>query len=233
MEKSSELVERALELWPRVSEDARPAGVDHVDLLSDGGPGVRDLGPVAAIGGPVPPRARRGRPRLRSAAVRVAAVAPGPRPAGLNRAPEAIETAERALAMLPEEEGARERASLLAWLGRTRWLRGRYRDAIADAEVALAAAIEAGDRSSESEVLNTLGMAQIVLGEVRRGGRPPAPGDRDRAGNRGRRRHQHRVREPGRPARARGSHPGGGAGRQGGARADPEAVHARPTTGSR
>ena len=35
--------------------------------------------------------------------------------------------------------------------------------------VALAAAIEAGDRSAESEVLNTLGMAQVVLGEVDEG----------------------------------------------------------------
>ena len=42
-------------------------------------------------------------------------------------------------------------------------------DAVADGEVALEAAIAAGDRSAEAEVLNTLGMAQIALGEVDEG----------------------------------------------------------------
>ena len=165
----SELLERALELWPRVSEDARPAGVDHVDLLAMAARayGITGRWPRSEVLfrralDEVDPDAE----PLRYASLlsRVARVQ-----RGLNRAPEAIETAERALAMLPEPEGARERASLLAWLGRTRWLRGHYRDAIADAEVALAAAIEAGDRGSESEVLNTLGMAQIMLGEVDEG----------------------------------------------------------------
>ncbi len=166
----SELVERALELWPRVSEDARPAGVDHVDLLR-----------MAARAYGISGRWPRSEVLFRHALEEVDPDSDPLRYAsllsrlarvqrGLNRTPEAIETAERALAMLSQEEdGARERASLLAWLGRTRWLRGRYRDAIADADVALAAAIEAGDRSSESEVLNTLGMAQVVLGEVDEG----------------------------------------------------------------
>jgi DNA-binding CsgD family transcriptional regulator len=165
----TELVERALELWPRVSEDARPSGVDHVDLLRMAGRahGISGRWPRAEV------LFRRALDevdpdeeplRYASLLSRLARVQ-----RGLNRAPEAIETAERALAMLSGPDGARERASLLAWLGRTRWLRGHYRDAIADAEVALAAAIEAHDRMSESEVLNTLGMAQIMLGEVDEG----------------------------------------------------------------
>jgi DNA-binding CsgD family transcriptional regulator/tetratricopeptide (TPR) repeat protein len=162
----SELVERALELWPRVSDDARPTGVDHVDLLAMAARayGIAGQWPRAEV------LFRRALDevdpdedplRYASLLSRLARIQ-----RALNRTPEAIETAERALAMLPEKEGARERASLLAWLGRSRWLRGRYRDAIADAEVALAAAIEAGDRSAEGEVLNTLGMAQMMLGEV-------------------------------------------------------------------
>ncbi|HXO07329.1 MAG TPA: AAA family ATPase [Solirubrobacteraceae bacterium] len=165
----SELVERALELWPRVSEDARPTGVDHVDLLAMAARAYgisgqwprsevlfrRALDEVDPDSDPL---------RYASLLSRLARIQ-----RALNRAPEAIETAERALAMLADQEGARERASLLAWLGRTRWLRGRYRDAIADAEVALAAAIEAGDRSAEGEVLNTLGMAEIMLGELPKG----------------------------------------------------------------
>ncbi len=85
----------------------------------------------------------------------------------LNRTPESLETGERALAMLPS--GGRERALLLAWLGRTRLLRGRFKDAIAESDAALAAAKEAGDPIAESEVLNTLGMAQLVVGDVDQG----------------------------------------------------------------
>jgi DNA-binding CsgD family transcriptional regulator len=58
---------------------------------------------------------------------------------------------------------------LLAWAARTRYLRGRHRHALEEGEVALATAVAAGDRRSESEVLNTLGMAEIVLGRVDEG----------------------------------------------------------------
>src|SRR5262249_21628387 len=87
----------------------------------------------------------------------------------LNRGPEAVETAERALALLPAEEFSPERASLLAWLARTRLLRRRYREAFKEGKVALATARLAGDRPSESEILNTLGMAQTMLGDVEEG----------------------------------------------------------------
>ena len=40
--------------------------------------------------------------------------------------------------MLPADEDSDERVSLLAWLARTRVLRGRFRDAIKDGEQALA-----------------------------------------------------------------------------------------------
>ena len=84
----------------------------------------------------------------------------------LNRGLEGVETARRALAMLPAEEVSSERASLLAWLARTQHLRGRFREAARDGEQALAAAVAAGDRTSEAEVLNTLGMTQIATGRV-------------------------------------------------------------------
>jgi DNA-binding CsgD family transcriptional regulator/tetratricopeptide (TPR) repeat protein len=87
----------------------------------------------------------------------------------LNRGLEAVETAERALALLPEGEVSPERASLEVWLARIRVLRGRYREALVDGRPALATARAAGDRSSESEILNTLGMAQIALGQIEEG----------------------------------------------------------------
>ena len=50
-----------------------------------------------------------------------------------------------------------------------RYLRGRFREALNEGGEALEAAIAAGDRRSESEVLNTLGMARIVTGAVDEG----------------------------------------------------------------
>ena len=230
----ADLAERALELWPRVSEDARPAGVDHVELLRMAARAYGDRGPVAASGGPVPPRAREVDPdadplRYASLLSRLARVQRGSTARPRRSRPPSGRWRCCRGARMARASGPR------CWPGsaRTRWLRGRYRDAIADAEVALAAAIEAGDRSSESEVLNTLGMAQIVLGEVDEGvarlrqaiaiareiedvdGTSTAYGNlADLLGL------------AGRTQEAR-------AGRTGGARADPEAVHARPTTGSR
>ena len=67
---------------------------------------------------------------------------------------------------MPEGQAADQRASLLAWLARTRFLRGKFRDAVRDGREALAAAVDAGDRLAETEVLVTLGMAQIALGQV-------------------------------------------------------------------
>ena len=98
----------------------------------------------------------------------------------LNRGAEAVETAERALSMVPPDEVSAERASLLAWTARVRYLRGRYREALKEGREALATAVAAGDRRSESEVLNTLGMAGIVT-RVRRRGRHVACGVRSRS----------------------------------------------------
>ena len=165
----ADLAERALELWPRVGEDARPSEVDHVDLLAQAARayGITGQWPRAEV---MFKRAleevdsEQSSERCAWLLARLARVQ-----RGLNRAPEAIETAERALSLLPAEQGGSERALLLAWLGRTQLLRGRHRDAIADGEVALAAAVAAGEASAESEVLNTLGMAQIILGHVPEG----------------------------------------------------------------
>lgn len=76
---------------------------------------------------------------------------------------------ERALSILPPDDPHGVRPYLLAHLTRTRFLRGRFREAAIDGELALQAAREAGDQSSESEMLNTLGMAQAALGDVDQG----------------------------------------------------------------
>ncbi len=174
---AADLAERALELWPRVPDADQMIPLDHVELLGHRRGCAQ--------------RCRRSRPRRGAARARAAGARSGLRAPpllgaarraclasqwSLNRGNEAIETAERALSMLPPDEISRERASLLAWVARTRHLRGRYRDALSEGEAALATAVAAGDRRSESEVLNTLGMTQIVLGEDRRGHRQVCAG---------------------------------------------------------
>jgi DNA-binding CsgD family transcriptional regulator len=167
--EAAELWERALRLWPRVAADQRPGSFDTAELLSraarangmhrDRGRGetllreaLRELDP------------ERDRVRYAALLARLARTI-----WSLNRGPEAVQTGEQALAMLDEDDPAGVRPSLLAWLTRMKFLRGRFRQAAEDGEQALAAAIAAGDSDAEAEVRNTLGMAQVAMGQVEDG----------------------------------------------------------------
>jgi DNA-binding CsgD family transcriptional regulator/tetratricopeptide (TPR) repeat protein len=167
--EAAELAERALELWPRVPGADKQIPLSRVDLLR-----------LAATAHGVAGDRERAEVLLTRALEEVDKTAAVELYAGLlahlsrvqwslNRGMEAVETAEHALSLLPEGEPGPERAALMAWLARTRFLRGRFRDACADGEPALAAAIQTGDRHVEGEVLNTLGMAEIGLGQVDEG----------------------------------------------------------------
>ena len=167
--EAAELAERALDLWPRVPDAERSIPLTRIDLLT-----------LAASGHSIAGDRDRAETLLKLALEQVDPEASPEVYAGLlarqariqwslNRGAEGVETAQRALALLPPDESSRERPLLMAWLARTLFLRGRFRDAIPDAEAALAAAVEAGDRHAEGEVLNTLGMAHISLGDVEEG----------------------------------------------------------------
>jgi DNA-binding CsgD family transcriptional regulator/tetratricopeptide (TPR) repeat protein len=163
---AADLAERALDLWPRVPDADQMIPLDHIELL----------GIAAAAHGISGDPARS--EVLLSRALKELDPDTDPRRYSdllarlsrsqwaLNRGAEAIETAERALSMLPAGEVSRERASLLAQVARVRYLRGRYREALKEGREALDTAVAAGDRRSQSEVLNTLGMAGIVTGSV-------------------------------------------------------------------
>ncbi len=166
--EASHLAERALELWPRVPPTARTDEIDHVGLLS-----------LAASAHMIGGDRARGEVLLQNALGELDPEADARRYAGvlarlarvqwsMNRGLQGVETAQRALSMLPSND-TEERASLLAWLARTRFLRGRFRDALRDGHEALAAAVAAEDRCAEGEVLNTLGMTQVALGHVEEG----------------------------------------------------------------
>jgi DNA-binding CsgD family transcriptional regulator/tetratricopeptide (TPR) repeat protein len=172
----ADLAERALELWPRVPDAERTVELDHVDLLAlaaraHGIAGDRTRAEVLLQSALSELDADREARRCAALLARLARVQ-----WSLNRGQEGVATAQRALSMLPAgaaaggaagaDAGDNDRVLLLAWLARTLFLRGRFRDAVNDGEAALAAATAAGDVHAETEVLNTLGMAQIALGHV-------------------------------------------------------------------
>jgi ATP/maltotriose-dependent transcriptional regulator MalT len=166
---AADLAERALDLWPRVSDAAAMIPLDHVELLCLAASAHRVAGDQA-----------RAETLLKHALDELDPAADPRRYSALlddlsrvqwnlNRGSEAVDTLERALALLPEDEPIPERASILAWRVRMRHLRGRYREALTEGKAALKTARAAGDRSSESAVLNTLGITQISLGDIEEG----------------------------------------------------------------
>ena len=159
------LYERAHELWARVPDAATVAGIDevglleaaanasaldgdqrHSEMLADHGLELLDpeLEPVRYARLLV----RRGRSRWR-----------------LNQARAAMADLDHALTLLPDEPSD-ERARLLSWIARTHVLRGHYREAVVEGERARAVAEAAELPVVVGEVLNTLGMARIALGDV-------------------------------------------------------------------
>ena len=167
--EAAEQAERALELWARVPNAAQTVPLEHVDLVSLAAAAHVATGDRAraevlfrrALDEVDPESDPRRHARLLERLSRTQW--------SLNRGLDAVDTAERALTLLPADEASSERASLMGWLARMRFLRGRFRDASEDAEAALAAADAVCDSHTEGEVLNTLGMARIALGEVDEG----------------------------------------------------------------
>jgi ATP/maltotriose-dependent transcriptional regulator MalT len=167
--EAADLAERALELWPRVPDAEDTIPLSRVDMLelaasahSIAGDRMRAETLLdSALDAVDPDSHRRRYARLLARKARIEW--------SLNRGLDGVETAQRALSMLPADEVSVERVSLMAWLARTRFLRGRYRDAIVEGEAALEVATVVGDTHTEGEILNTLGMARISVGDVEQG----------------------------------------------------------------
>jgi DNA-binding CsgD family transcriptional regulator len=166
---AADLAERALDLWPRVPDAAAMIPLDHVELLTLAAGAHRSAGDRGRAEVLLQRALKELDPALDALRYSCLLDDLSRIQFTLNRGLEAVETAERALALLPEGEASPERASLEVWRARIRVLRGRYREALSEGRAALATARRAGDRRSESEVLNTLGMAQIALGDIDEG----------------------------------------------------------------
>ncbi len=161
--EAAELTGRALNLWPHVPDADELTGTKRFELLElaadvtvrAGAPRRGEMLADAGLAELDPQRSPfrysrlltvRGRARWR-----------------LNQAAKAREDAQQALALLPPEPTP-ERAQLLSWVARTEMLRGRYQDAIAQAEIARKIAGELKLPTIAAEALNTLGTSYGATG---------------------------------------------------------------------
>ena len=167
--EAADFSERALELWPRVDDPEKVAGLDHVRLLTMAARAHQIMDERTRSVVLINEALRELDPDVNPARYAGLLVQQARITWALNRGEEALEIAERAQDMLSTDDPGGERPGLLAWLARTRYLRGRFRHAASEGEAALQVAIDAGDRLAETEVLNTLGMAYVSLGEVDKG----------------------------------------------------------------
>ncbi|HEX3690666.1 MAG TPA: AAA family ATPase [Solirubrobacteraceae bacterium] len=167
--EASDLTERALELWPRVDDPEQVAGLDHVRLLAMAAEAHQILDERQRSAVLIGEALRELDPETNPARYAGLLAQQARIVASLNRGEEALDIAEHALAMLPEDDPGGERPLLLAWLARNRYLRGRFRHAASEGAAALEVAIAAGDRVAETELLNTLGMAYVSLGQIEKG----------------------------------------------------------------
>ena len=167
--EAADLFGRALELWPRVPDPEAVAGLDHVELLGR-----------AAVAESIVDARNHADALLRRALDELDPDADPVRYAvllarwartlwSLNRGEEAVAAGERALAIIPADDPGRDRPWIRGWLARMQFLRGKFREAKADGEAALEAAVANGDGVAETELLNTIGMAKVSLGEVQEG----------------------------------------------------------------
>ncbi len=166
-EQAVDLYERALALWPRVSDPETLVGIDHAGLL------WRTAVTLSTIDA-----RSRAEPLLREA---LGELDPATEPAryakylmrlsamlwSLNRGEDAIAAGARALELLPE--GDPERPHVRGWLARLQLLRGRFREASAEAEAALADARAVGNEHAVADLLDTRGMALTALGQIEAG----------------------------------------------------------------
>jgi predicted ATPase/DNA-binding CsgD family transcriptional regulator len=163
------LLDRALALWPRVTEPETPAGVGHATLIS-----------LAARAHGLDADEPHAIHLFEQALEEIDETVEPHRVAGLlaeiasarwalGQAGAAREDLERALALLPESEPTPERARILEAKARFLLLQGRFAESRDAADEALRAAEAAGVEDTEALVLNRLGLCLFFLGEEERG----------------------------------------------------------------
>src|SRR4051812_20204303 len=163
------LLERALELWPRVPDAAAEAGCDRDGLLLRAGRALLNDG---AYG--------RAEALLKVAVDDVDEAAESREAAGrlellsraqwsLGRATDSRDSLDRAIKLLPENDRSPERARILARQAKMAMLQGRFTEALPAAEAAFGAARHANADGPLADALNAIGHSQILLGDAEEG----------------------------------------------------------------
>jgi ATP/maltotriose-dependent transcriptional regulator MalT len=161
--------ERALDLWERVPDAEEVAGIEQVELYRLAANENAAEGDYARQEHML----KKGLSLIdNDAEPRRAAMLMEPLARAqwmLNRGNEAMETAGRALSMLPDNEPSTERARLLSWIAKARMLQGRYVQSLEVASEAIDVAIAATDTLAEGRARNARGISLVALGEVEPG----------------------------------------------------------------
>jgi DNA-binding CsgD family transcriptional regulator len=163
------LLERVLELWPRVAADALPIGIDRTLILEEAAEAS------AQAGDP-----RRSIDFVRAALAETSVTA-APMRAGvlhhrlawyLNEAGDwqsGAAAMERAVQLIPIDPPTPERARVLSDLAHSLMVQSRYGDSLALAEAALAIARAVGARVAEVRALNAIGLDLACRSDFERG----------------------------------------------------------------
>lgn len=166
--EAESLLERALELWPKLPADALPSGVSRTDIL------VEAAEASAQAGDP-----RRSIDLVR-AALEETDPAAEPMLAGvlhhrlawyLNEAGDwqsGAQAMERAVELIPIDPPTSDRARVLSDLGLSLMVRGRYADSLPVAEAALAISRAVGARGAEARALDALGLDLACRSDLER-----------------------------------------------------------------
>lgn len=152
------MLERALELWPKVGRDALPAGVDRIAIIEEAAEAA------AQAGG-----ARRSIDLVRSALAELDPLS-DPTRSGvlqhrlawyLNEAGDweaGVIAMERAVELIPIDPPTPERARVLADVAHSLMVRGRYGDSLAMGEAALAISRAVDAQVAAARALNVIGL---------------------------------------------------------------------------
>ena len=169
------LAERALELWDRVPEPARSAGIDRADLLGRAARAALlagDAGPAASLGRRAVEASERDGDPARTGYF-IARLLESVEEAGGHA--ELASLAERAVSLVPADPPSPQRAWALAAMAAARMHRNRFAATLqaADEAIRVAAACgakepEAWGRSVRSICLEPLGQEEEALAEAER-----------------------------------------------------------------
>ena len=207
------LLERALELWPRVPDAATEAGCDRDGLLRRAGRALINDGAYgraeALLRVAVDDIDEDAEPRRAADLLELLSRAQW----SLGRATDSRESLDRAIKLLPENDRSPERARILARQAKTAMLQGRFSEALPAAEAAFGAAKHATP-TARSPTRSTRWATRRSCSARSRTAARAARGDRDLTA---RLRAHQRVDQPRRRAAHRGPLAGGPGRRRAGA----------------